>query len=104
MCLVLSVELKLADNLRIATGKYRNQVPDSRFEKIDEQLEIIPVNIEVADKAGEIMARLMDQEETIGINDSYIAATALLFSQPVVTADTDDFEKTDVETIDWNQL
>jgi predicted nucleic acid-binding protein len=75
------------------------------LDSIRENLDVIPVDEKVAEKAGEITAELKRRGEPIDINDVYIAATAVTHQEPVLTANTKHFEKVDaVEVIDWEEL
>lgn len=91
--------------MELATGKHLNDAPDSRFESIGQNLEILPVDGEVAERAGEVMADLIESGQRIEINDVYIAATALEYGEKVLTSDVEHFRRVEgVEVIDWEKL
>lgn len=91
--------------MELSTGRYLNDLPDSDFQKIFDNLEIIPVDKEVADKAGKIMAKLMDKGQRIEINDIYIAATSIIHDQTILTANTKHFERLEkAKTVDWENI
>lgn len=91
--------------MELSTGRYLNDTPESEFRKLFKNLEIIPIDTETADKAGEIMAQLIKEGEKIEINDVYIAATAIKTGEPILTGNTEHFDKiNDIETINWDRL
>ncbi len=91
--------------MELSTGKYLNNAPDSKFDRIGQNLEVIPIGEEVADKAGEIMADLIESGQRIEINDIYIAATALKYNEKILTANAEHFKRIEgVEVIDWDRL
>ncbi|MDY6788416.1 MAG: type II toxin-antitoxin system VapC family toxin [Candidatus Nanohaloarchaea archaeon] len=97
--------ISAATYMELCVGRYRNDVGKVEFEKIDENLEILPVTKGVADKAGQIFADLMDEGVPIEINDTYIAATAVIHGQPVLTNNADHFERVKhIEVVDWSDL
>ena len=97
--------ISAATFMEVATGKHREEIPNEDFNLVEENLEVIPITNEIADRAGKIMAELLDRGEMIGINDIYIAATALELEQSLLTADTEDFEKIEgLEVIDWEKV
>ena len=91
--------------MELSTGRYLNNTAESEFRKLFRNLEIIPIDAEIADRAGKIMAQLIQDGERIEINDVYIAATAIKTSKPILTGNTKHFKKLDeIETINWNKL
>lgn len=91
--------------MELATGKYLNETPDSKFEEISKNLQIIPVNQKIADRAGKIMADLIEKGERIEINDIYIAATALEYEEKVLTSNIKHFERIEgLKIVNWNAL
>jgi len=91
--------------MEISTGRYMRNVPASEFQKIYENLEVVPVNREIADTAGKIMAELIQKGERVEINDIYIAATSLVYNEPVLTGNAEHFERIEgLEVIDWEKL
>lgn len=91
--------------MELATGKYLNNSSDSSFQSIIDNLDLIPVDEVIAEKAGEIMAGLIQEGDRIEINDVYIAATALIHNEKVLTSNTEHFKRIEgVEIVDWNNL
>jgi predicted nucleic acid-binding protein len=59
----------------------------------------------IAEKAGELIARKHTEELSIGLNDIYIAATAIHRDEKVLTKDTEDFEQIEeVEVENWKSF
>jgi tRNA(fMet)-specific endonuclease VapC len=97
--------ISTATLMELAVGKYRNNVPDEKFATIHDNLEILHITNDIADTAGNILANLIDSGTSIEINDTYIAATALIHNKPVLTANTQHFNRIDnLNIIDWNTL
>lgn len=60
----------------------------------------IEVNGEIARTAGKLLAEADDREggnSGVGLNDAYVAATADILDEAVLTANVSDFEKLGVE-------
>lgn len=94
-----------ATYMELSTGKHLNDTPDSNFEEITKNLQIIPIDEEIADKAGEIMASLINEGDRIEINDIYIAATALKYREKILTSNTEHFERIEgLKVVDWEGL
>ena len=65
----------------------------------------VPMEGEIAEKAGELLARKQKQNLSIGLNDIYIAATALKKDEKVLTKDVEDFNQIkELEVKDWNSF
>ncbi|MDY6766013.1 MAG: PIN domain-containing protein [Candidatus Nanohaloarchaea archaeon] len=97
--------ISAATYMELATGKHRNDVPQEEFENVKTVLEIIPVSTGIADKAGQFLAQLLENGEPVGTNDLYVAATAAVHDQPVLTSDVDDFRRVpDIAVVDWREL
>ena len=97
--------ISAATLMELSVGKYQKNVPESRFRKVYENLEIIPIDEKIADKSGMIMSNLLDSGERIEINDIYIAATALVLNELVLTSNVDHFQRVDdVNVLNWNEL
>jgi len=91
--------------MELSTGRYLNNTPVSEFRRLRENLEIIPVGETVADKAGNIMAKLIQEGQTIEINDVYIAATALVHGEALLTGNAEHFNRVDgLEVVNWEKL
>lgn len=89
------MELSVGANLRSGSG----------LKKIKENLEIISIDEEIAEKAGEITAELKQKGNPIDINDVYIAATARTVGEPVLTSNTKHFERIEgVNVLNWREL
>jgi len=84
------------------------QVPHDNaraYEELVENLPVIEIDQNIAKRAGAIQGDHLasDTKPTLGLADATIAATALVYSEPVVTADTDDFGSVDgLDTVSWN--
>lgn len=75
------------------------------LEKVKKNLDIIPIDERIADKAGEITAELRQKGEPVDINDACIAATSTTHGEPVLTGNTKHFERIEgVNVIDWQEL
>jgi predicted nucleic acid-binding protein len=73
-----------------------NKREDTNEEKAREILSIaqeIPFQKEIAEKAGELIARKHEENLSIGLNNIYIAATAIQNNQKILTKDTEDFQQ-----------
>lgn len=51
-------------------------------------LDLIPVTAEIADRWAALRVLLLESGERMGVNDSWIAATAMALGVPVLTQDT----------------
>jgi predicted nucleic acid-binding protein len=60
--------------------------------EILEAFEVLPVNIEIAQKAGLIRASQRRTGRTFALDDMIIAATSILFGYPLITDNRKDFE------------
>ncbi len=75
------------------------------YEELVGNLPIIDVDENIARRAGTIQGEHLasDTKPTLGLADATIAATALVFNEPVVTDDTGDFGSIDgLEVVSWN--
>lgn len=91
--------------MELSTGKHLNDTPDSNFQEISKNLEIISVDEEIADKPGEIMTSLIEEGDRIEINDIYIATTALKYGEKILTSNTEHFERIeDLKIVEWEDL
>jgi len=62
---------------------------------VTEDLNILPFDAAVAAKAGDIFRALKRQNKGIGPQDTMIAATCLVFDQPILTRNKDHFKRVD---------
>jgi tRNA(fMet)-specific endonuclease VapC len=88
------------------TGVYKRT--DTDREKAAELLSSvkeIPLEGDIAEKAGELLARKQRENLSIGLNDIYIAATAIAEGEKVLTKDTSDFnEIEELEVEAWSDF
>ncbi len=71
--------------VEISTGFFRSDRKPILLEEFISPLTVIPIDRKVDGKAGKITAKLIDEGKRIEINDIYIAATALLHEETVLT-------------------
>jgi len=64
-----------------------------RVENVLSSLPLEPTTPSIARRAGKIEGELQKEGEAIGAVDAIVAATALDYDEPVVTADSGDFER-----------
>jgi len=88
------------------TGAYKREKTDeSSLENLISAFKQIPLNQEIAKKSGELISRKQEKDLGIGINDIYIAATAIQKNEKLLTKDVQDFnEINDLEVLDWNNF
>ena len=79
------------------------------WQRIDEEIlssvGIVPIGVDEAVAAGDILARLRKKGQTIGIEDVFIAASAMTHGLTVVTANVRHFDR--IETLrveNWLQI
>lgn len=83
----------------------RNSSKEEEAEKIIQNAEEVPMEGNIARKAGELIARKKKQDLGINLNDIYIAATALEYGEKVLTTDISDFEEIEeIETVSWKKF
>lgn len=59
----------------------------------------------IARKAGGLIARKIKEDLSIGLNDIYIAATAIVEGEKLVILDKSDFKEIkELETLDWEDF
>lgn len=87
------------------TGVYmRNSKDEKGANRIISRANTIPVNKEIAKEAGKLLARKRKDDLGLNINDIYIAATAIVENEPILTKDTEHFrEIKEIDVIDWEQ-
>jgi predicted nucleic acid-binding protein len=74
------------------------------YEELVGNLPIIDIGQNIARRAGVIQGEhlVSDTKPTLGLADATIAATALVYNEPVVTEDTDDFGSVEgLDTVSW---
>lgn len=90
---------------RLAGGRRRDRLDDwlrndlpMRFER-----RILPIDADVADAWGDVVARRETAGRPIGVMDAFIAATAIVHGLAVVTRNTTDFDATVAEIVNpWS--
>lgn len=91
--------------MEISTGFFRSDRNPILLEEFISSLSVVPIDRKVARKAGKIAADLIEEGERIEINDLYIAATAMLKGETVLTKRVEHFERIDdLEVADWEDL
>jgi predicted nucleic acid-binding protein len=94
-----------ASIMETSVGMHRHGVSSEDFEKLLENVEVVPIDSEIAEAAGRLFAKLEDSGDMIEINDYYIAATAAVLEQPVLTGNADHFARIgEIEVVDWNEI
>jgi tRNA(fMet)-specific endonuclease VapC len=75
------------------------------YEELVGNLPLIDTDENIARRAGVIQGEHLasDTKSTLGLADATIAATALVYNEPVVTDDRDDFGSVDgLDVVSWN--
>ncbi|MFW5953604.1 MAG: type II toxin-antitoxin system VapC family toxin [Candidatus Natronoplasma sp.] len=94
-----------ASVMEISTGFFRSGRKAIKLDDFLSPLTIIPIDQKVARRAGKIAAYLIKEGKRIEINDLYIAATALLNEETVVTKNVEHFERIDdLDVVDWREI
>lgn len=64
-----------------------------KYEQLLENLPVVDVDENIARRAGALRGASLasDTERVLGVADATIAATGLVYNEPVITADTEDF-------------
>ncbi|MFB6245825.1 MAG: type II toxin-antitoxin system VapC family toxin [Candidatus Nanohaloarchaea archaeon] len=89
--------------MELSVGK--NLSSGASLAGVKKNLEIIPVDERVAEKAGEVMADLKNRGEREDINEIYIAATGLGPDALVLTANINHFRRVEgIEVVDWRNV
>ena len=83
---------------KIGSRKYNEAV--KKAENLFLRFSHLPITPEVAIRASKIGTALMSRGEEIGINDTYIAATALVHDLTLVTTDVAHFNRITELTVD----
>lgn len=72
------------------------------IERIIESRPVVPTSAAIARKAGRIDGKLRASGEPIDIGDATIGATAVVCDEPVVTGNSDHFERiSGIEVVDY---
>ena len=91
--------------MEISTGFFRSDRDTLKLEEFISPLTVVPIDQKVARKAGKIAANLIDEGKRIEINDLYIASTALLHEETVLTENVEHYERIDdLEVADWRDI
>ena len=91
--------------MEISTGFFRSDRNIILLEEFISSLSVVPIDRKVARKAGKIAADLIDEGKRIEINDLYIAATAMLKGETVLTKNVEHLGRIDdLEVADWRDL
>lgn len=91
--------------MEISTGFFRSNRKQIMLDEFISPLTVIPIDRKVARKAGKIAAQLIDKGKRIEINDLYIAATALLHEETVLTKNIKHYQRIDdLEIVDWGEV
>ncbi len=94
-----------ASVMEISTGFFRSGRKAIKLDEFVSPLTVIPIDQKVARKAGKIAAGLIDRGERIEINDLYIAATAILNEETVLTTNVDHFKRIgELDVVDWREI
>lgn len=75
-----------------------------KYEELIGNLPVVDVDENVARRAGAIRGASLanDDDRVLGLADATIAATGLVYNEPVVTADTEDFGSiAGVDVVSW---
>jgi tRNA(fMet)-specific endonuclease VapC len=87
------------------TGVHMREEPDeAKARRIISRARVVPLEGDIARKAGRLIARKKKQGLGLNINDIYIAATALEKEEAILTRDTEDFEQIEeLDVKDWEE-
>jgi len=75
------------------------------YEELVENLPVIDIDENIARRAGAIQGEHLasDTKSNLGLADATIAATALVYNEPIVTDDMDDFCSVEgLDIVSWN--
>lgn len=83
----------------------RSDTREEKARKLLDQAQEIPLEEEIAERAGELLARKQSNDLSIGLNDIYITATAIHEDEAVLTRDAEDFnEIEELEVKNWEDF
>ena len=71
----------------------REEPEEDKAERLISRAGVIPLEEEIAKKAGKLIARKKQENLRLGLHDIYIAATAAERDKTVLTKDPEDFNK-----------
>jgi tRNA(fMet)-specific endonuclease VapC len=75
----------------------------SRWETLVRRFDVLPIDLDVAWRFGQLFRYLKDNGRPIGTNDLWIAATALVAGMPVVTRNASHFRRVpELEVLDYS--
>ena len=97
-CWVIVGQPRIYRKYEIGSRKYSEAV--KKAEKLFLRFSHLSITPEVAIRASKIGTALMSRGEEIGINDTYIAATALVHDLTLVTTDVAHFNRITELTVD----
>lgn len=91
--------------LYVSVGQGTHSHENARkYEEVIANRDVVPTTPNIARRAGVIAGihEASDTKPSLGIADATVAATGLVYNEPVVTGDHDDFESVDgLEVITW---
>ena len=85
-------------------GVYNSSKVGSNFkatEELIEYLDVLPFTQAVAKKFGFLITDLNKKGTPIGVMDTLIASTALVYNLPLVTKNRSHFDKTGIMIMEW---
>jgi tRNA(fMet)-specific endonuclease VapC len=83
----------------------RSETDKEKAVKLLGSVREIPLEGDIAEKAGEVLARKQRESLSIGLNDICMAATALVEGEKVLTKDTSDFQEIEeLEVLAWEDF
>ena len=96
VALVSLAELQVG--VEYAQGTARGQRA-SFFDLVNREFEVVMPSIEIAKRVGRISYLLRTGGKLVGAHDIWIAATAMMLGEPVLTADVHSFQRVDGLTV-----
>ncbi|MEF8822342.1 MAG: PIN domain-containing protein [Halovenus sp.] len=76
-----------------------------KYEQLVGNLPVVDVDDNIARRAGTLQGQhlVSDTKPNLGVADATVAATGLVYNEPVVTADLEDFRSVDgLRVVDWS--
>lgn len=76
-----------------------------QYEQLVGNLPVVDIDDNIARRAGVLQGQHLASETspTLGFGDATVAATGLVYNEPVITADTDDFGSVDgLQVVTWS--
>lgn len=93
------------EELYVSVGAGDNPHRNARkYEELVGNLPVVEVDENVARRAGALRGEHLtsDEKPTLGSGDATVAAMGLVYNEPVVTADVEDFESVDgLDVVTW---